>query len=461
MEPGQTRSDRNAGLLSQLGFGDSFFNDVLDKAREPLSEFKNLLPSGTPVDSQLAMSYPSYIAGGQSNSPYRNPTRTSPLAVLPNLLGKTNNQPEMFSFGSLSKSLGLSSQSSSPETSVFHSLASLQPRAEPPAAIANPGHVRDETLGNLDSNVLNIAQQYIGTPYVFGAASGDTSAFDCSSYVQYVYKRVGAELPRTAWTQYQATQDVGNSPQPGDLVFFRDTYDAQSGDPSNTLNVSHVAIYMGNGKFIGAQGADVNIGDLNSTYWKPKVVGFRRVPGMSPTQAAGLTAADAASTTNIQHADGNTVGEAVHRAINNLMPGVETVTPEEGRSTIVSLAREYGGDDFAHIINAITHIEGGLENPVGDDGHSFGPFQFYDGGQLPGFASYLNTDIESAKQIATSRPDLVASYAFTYLYPVYEQGVNQGLSGVNLLAYVQKYGQVSVDPSPERLQAAYASPVPS
>ena len=84
------------------------------------------------------------------------------------------------------------------------------------------------------SAIVNIARQYIGTPYVYGGAS--PAGFDCSGLTQYVFGRAGISIPRTASAQQSAATPV-SSPQPGDLVFF--------GYPA-----WHVGIYVGNGMMI-------------------------------------------------------------------------------------------------------------------------------------------------------------------------------------------------------------------
>ncbi len=84
------------------------------------------------------------------------------------------------------------------------------------------------------SQIVNIAKQYIGIPYVYGGAS--PAGFDCSGLTQYVYGQAGISIPRTASGQQSAATPV-SSPQPGDLVFF--------GYPAY-----HVGIYVGNGMMI-------------------------------------------------------------------------------------------------------------------------------------------------------------------------------------------------------------------
>jgi cell wall-associated NlpC family hydrolase len=78
--------------------------------------------------------------------------------------------------------------------------------------------------------VIGIAASLAGIPYVYGGTT--PAGFDCSGYTQYVFAKLGINLPRTAEDQRQAVTAVSN-PQPGDLVFF--------GSPAY-----HVGIYAGN-----------------------------------------------------------------------------------------------------------------------------------------------------------------------------------------------------------------------
>ncbi|SDQ36074.1 C40 family peptidase [Quadrisphaera sp. DSM 44207] len=90
------------------------------------------------------------------------------------------------------------------------------------------------------SSVLSVAAQYVGTPYVYGGTT--PSGFDCSGYVQYVFKQVGVSLPRTANQQLGATQRISaGEAQPGDLVFF-----------TSGGRAYHVGIYAGDGKMYDA-----------------------------------------------------------------------------------------------------------------------------------------------------------------------------------------------------------------
>lgn len=118
------------------------------------------------------------------------------------------------------------------------------------------------------NSVIQTARQFLGRPYVFGAAPGRTSAFDCSSYTQYVFKQYGVSLPRTAATQFGVGTRVSKSElKTGDLVFF-ETYKP---------GASHVGIYIGNGQFIGAQSSGVGYASIYDSYWSKRYLGARRI----------------------------------------------------------------------------------------------------------------------------------------------------------------------------------------
>lgn len=116
------------------------------------------------------------------------------------------------------------------------------------------------------TNVVAIAKQYLGVNYRFGGST--PSGFDCSGFVSYVFSKSGKSMDRqTAVGFYKKATKVSN-PKAGDLVFFSNTY---------KKGVSHVGIYIGNGKMINASGSNVNISSIHSGYWKSKFTGYGRI----------------------------------------------------------------------------------------------------------------------------------------------------------------------------------------
>lgn len=92
--------------------------------------------------------------------------------------------------------------------------------------------------------LLADAKYFKGGRYVWGGTTPD--GFDCSGYVQYLYKKNNVSLPRTAWAQSQKGEVVAiEDLEKGDLLFFLT-------DKKRGIPVTHVGIYLGNGKFIHA-----------------------------------------------------------------------------------------------------------------------------------------------------------------------------------------------------------------
>ena len=119
-------------------------------------------------------------------------------------------------------------------------------------------------------NVVQAASAFRGTRYVMGGTS--RSGFDCSGFVRFILGATnGIALPRTATEQYYHGQPVSAAEaQPGDLVFFKNTYKA---------GISHVGIYIGGGQFIHAANAHkgVRTDSLSASYYQAHFAGIRRV----------------------------------------------------------------------------------------------------------------------------------------------------------------------------------------
>jgi len=120
------------------------------------------------------------------------------------------------------------------------------------------------------SDVVAVAHSWLGVPYHFGWCS--RAGIDCSCLMVQVFAAVGVSLPRTAAAQYAAIPHVpAEQAQPGDLVFFQNTY---------MPGISHVGLYLGDGQQINAptDGQVVSVQPVFSGYWGAHLVGFGRVP---------------------------------------------------------------------------------------------------------------------------------------------------------------------------------------
>ena len=121
---------------------------------------------------------------------------------------------------------------------------------------------------------VRVAQRYLGTPYVWGGESA--RGFDCSGFIMRVMRDLGYKaLPHSAAEQFNYGKPVAkNLLQPGDIVFFANTYKP---------GISHVGIYLGGGRFIHAANSQVGtiVSNLNSAKWTAHYAGARRLMKMN------------------------------------------------------------------------------------------------------------------------------------------------------------------------------------
>ena len=118
--------------------------------------------------------------------------------------------------------------------------------------------------------MMEEATKYIGYPYVWGGSSPSTS-FDCSGYISWVLNHSGWNVGRqTAQGLYNLCTPVSTAQvKPGDLVFFKGTYD--------TPGVSHCGIYVGNSIMLHC-GDPISYTNLNSKYWQEHFYSYGRLP---------------------------------------------------------------------------------------------------------------------------------------------------------------------------------------
>lgn len=129
-----------------------------------------------------------------------------------------------------------------------------------------PEALEDETFAAM----LAEAEKYLGFPYVWGGSSPSTS-FDCSGFVSWVINHSGWDVGRLG---AQGLCDIctpvsAANARPGDLIFFKGTYD--------TPGVSHCGIYVGNSMMIHC-GSPISYANINSSYWQSHFYTFGRLP---------------------------------------------------------------------------------------------------------------------------------------------------------------------------------------
>lgn len=103
--------------------------------------------------------------------------------------------------------------------------------------------------------LLLFARKHRGKPYRYGARPSDAPKwFDCSSFTQYLFRRIGVVLPRRSYEQALRGATVGEPTEAtlhvGDLLFFRGS-EGRYG-PHFPEGVGHVAMYFGGGKIVHA-----------------------------------------------------------------------------------------------------------------------------------------------------------------------------------------------------------------
>lgn len=118
------------------------------------------------------------------------------------------------------------------------------------------------------NELIDIAKKQLGVPYV--SAGMDPSGFDCSGFTSFVLQQYGENIPRRAADQFDVSVKLNeDEAQIGDLVFF-----------SNGGEVNHVGILInekGQAKTMihASSSKGISIVEIeNSTYWKPRIVGY-------------------------------------------------------------------------------------------------------------------------------------------------------------------------------------------
>lgn len=127
----------------------------------------------------------------------------------------------------------------------------------------------------LVSSVLGTALDAMGTPYKWGGTGEADGGFDCSGLIQYAYGQHGITLPRRSADQATEGDKVDkriDALLPGDILTFS----------NGGGRVTHVGLYLGEGKFIhsandGVQVSLLSAEDVYGRWWWRRWVGARRI----------------------------------------------------------------------------------------------------------------------------------------------------------------------------------------
>ncbi len=119
------------------------------------------------------------------------------------------------------------------------------------------------------TQIIATAQQYLGFPYAY-IGDDPTTGFSCIGFVHYIFAQHGVYVPEDLSKAYASAPLVDQKDlQPGDLVFFQNTvWDG----------ISHVDLYVGDGKMIGADSFQTGVewDTLSDPYWQAHYLGATR-----------------------------------------------------------------------------------------------------------------------------------------------------------------------------------------
>jgi len=144
----------------------------------------------------------------------------------------------------------------------------------PPTPVDVPA---DADAPSLRAEVVQTAVSMMGEPYRWGGNDAN-GGFDCSGLIWYAYRAHGIDIPRVSRSQARVGSPVPTDVPhllPGDILLFSD-------DPPR---VTHVGLYVGNGRFIHSTSSGVGVGSLEpgsdnyEAWWLDRWLGARRIVG--------------------------------------------------------------------------------------------------------------------------------------------------------------------------------------
>ncbi|WP_329456273.1 C40 family peptidase [Streptomyces sp. NBC_01497] len=125
------------------------------------------------------------------------------------------------------------------------------------SSTSTPSTTSSSTATGSAAAIVSYVEARIGDAYVMGSTG--PNAFDCSGLVQAAYRTVGVDLPRVSQDQSTSGTQVSlSNVQPGDILYW-----------GSAGSAYHVAIYVGDGKFVGAQNPSDGVVEHDLSYDQP------------------------------------------------------------------------------------------------------------------------------------------------------------------------------------------------
>lgn len=140
------------------------------------------------------------------------------------------------------------------------------PGENPAVTTPAPVPATEAPVGEFATAFIDAAKSVMGVPYVW--AGSTVNGFDCSGFIYYAANQAGYKIGRYSAEGYHSRTFYVDQPQPGDLVFFENTY---------KVGISHLGIYLGNNEFIHAdEKKGITISSLSNPYYTKHFEGFKR-----------------------------------------------------------------------------------------------------------------------------------------------------------------------------------------
>jgi len=158
--------------------------------------------------------------------------------------------------------------------SFFSSYIIAQASVDEVSEPVDSSGILDELIDQKSDAIIKYAKQFMGVPYVWGGMS--PSGFDCSGFINYVFRGFGFSLTRTSYGLAELGTTVSlKDLQPGDLMFFK----ARN---LNSRQVGHVVLVVdttdGIIQFIHAARTGIRIDTFNNhSYYVPRYIKSKRL----------------------------------------------------------------------------------------------------------------------------------------------------------------------------------------